>query len=154
VPPASKRQAIHVAIDGVRTPLSRDRAQRVIEAVLRAERVRSALVSVAFVGNSAIARMNAKHLGHRGPTDVISFGFDRPTKSDPVVGDIYIAPAVATANARSRRVAVREELVRLLVHGTLHVLGYEHPEDGKREASPMWRRQEQLVKRIRDRVLG
>ena len=142
------RPTIHVAVDGIRAPLSRARAQRVVESVLRAEKVRGALVSVAFVGERAIATLNKKHLKHRGPTDVISFGFERPTKSDPVVGDIYIAPAVATRNAKARRVAAREEMVRLLVHGTLHVLGYDHPDDQDRERSSMWRRQEQLVRRL------
>lgn len=140
--------AIHVAVDGVPTPLSRVRAQKVVESALRAEKVRGALVSVAFVSDRAIAALNARHLGHRGPTDVISFGFDRPTKSDPVVGDIYVAPAVAARNAKASRRPVREELVRLLVHGTLHVLGYDHPEDENREGSAMWRRQEQLVRRL------
>ena len=146
--PIPKRPAIHVAVDGVPAPLSRARAQKVVEGVLRAEKVRSALVSVAFVGDRAIATMNTKHLGHRGPTDVISFGFDRPTRKHPVIGDIYIAPAVARRNARARRESVREELVRLLVHGTLHVLGYDHPDDEAREGSAMWRRQEALVTRL------
>jgi probable rRNA maturation factor len=139
---------IHVAVDGMPAPLSRARAQRVVQSVLRAEKVRGALVSVAFVSDRAIAGMNAKHLKHRGPTDVISFGFDRPVRSAPVVGDIYIAPAVAAKNAKSRKRPVREELVRLLVHGTLHVLGYDHPDDERREGSAMWRRQEALVRRL------
>jgi probable rRNA maturation factor len=142
------RPTIHVAVDGIATPLSRARAQAVVERVLRAEKVRGALVSVAFVSDRAIAAMNQKHLSHDGPTDVISFGFDRPTETDPVVGDIYIAPKIAARNAKTRSTGVREELVRLLVHGTLHVLGYEHPEDEGRERSPMWRRQEQLVRRL------
>ena len=149
MPSAQKRPTIHVAVDGVPAALSRTRAQRVVEAVLRAEKVRGALVSVAFLSEGAIARMNAKHLRHTGPTDVISFGFDRPTAKDPVIGDVYIAPAVAAKNARSRRRPVREELVRLLVHGTLHVLGYDHPDDDGRERSAMWRRQERLVARLR-----
>ena len=148
MPTTPGRPTIHVAVDGVTKPLSRARAQRVVEAVLRAEKVRSALVSVAFVSDRAIAALNQKHLGHRGPTDVISFGFERPTEVDPVVGDIYIAPGIGRKNARAGRTTVREELVRLLVHGTLHVLGYEHPEGGDRERSAMWRRQEQLVRRL------
>jgi probable rRNA maturation factor len=139
---------IHVAVDGIATPLSRARARAVVEGVLRAEKVRRALVSVAFVTDRAIAKLNQDHLGHAGPTDVISFGFDRPTDVDPVVGDIYIAPAVAARNAKSRKGSVREELARLLVHGTLHVLGYDHPVDDRREGSAMWRRQERLVKRL------
>ena len=135
-------------MDGLPTPLSRTRAQKVVEGVLRAEKVRRALVSVTFVSERSIATMNAKHLNHRGATDVISFGFDRPTRNDPVVGDVYIAPAIAAKNAKERRQPVREEIVRLLVHGTLHVLGYDHPEDESRERSAMWRRQETLVNRL------
>lgn len=148
MPPTRVRPTIHVAVDGIAAPLSRARAQSVVERVLRAEKVRSALVSVAFVSDRAIAGMNRKHLSHSGSTDVISFGFDRPTPKAPVVGDIYIAPGIAARNAKSRSARVREELVRLLVHGTLHVLGYEHPEDEGRERSAMWRRQEQLVRRL------
>jgi rRNA maturation RNase YbeY len=138
-----------VAVDGLPTPLSHVRAQKVVQSVLRAEKVRTALVSVAFVTDRAIARMNREHLGHAGATDVISFGFSRLSPRDSgLVGDIYIAPAVAAKNARAAKRPVREEIVRLLVHGTLHVLGYDHPDDGKREASAMWRRQEQLVRRL------
>jgi probable rRNA maturation factor len=149
-----KRPTIHVAVDGIPAPLSRARAGKVVASVLRAEKVRSALVSVAFVTDRAIAAMNAKHLKHRGPTDVISFGFDRPTRTGPVVGDVYIAPKVAARNAKANRRPVREELVRLLVHGTLHVLGYDHPEERDREGSVMWRRQEQLVARLARQARG
>jgi probable rRNA maturation factor len=149
VPPTRKRPAVHVAVDGIPTALGRARARQVVESVLRAEKIRSALVSVAFVSDRTIAAMNKKHLGHAGPTDVISFGFSRLTPRDSLlIGDLYIAPRVAAQNARSRRRPVREELVRLLVHGTLHVLGYDHPEDEKRERSAMWRRQERLVARL------
>jgi len=43
---------------------------------------------------------------------------------------------------------VREELARLVVHGTLHVLGHDHPVDAGRGSSPMWRRQELLLTRL------
>ena len=149
MPPAPKRPTIHVAVDGIPTPLSRARAQKVVESVLRAEKVRGALVSVAFVSEASIARMNEKHLGHKGATDVISFAFSQPTPRDSgLVGDVYIAPAVAARNAKAARRPVREEIVRLLVHGTLHVLGYDHPGGSGREASSMWRRQERLVTRL------
>ena len=48
----------------------------------------------------------------------------------------------------ARREPVRRELARLVVHGVLHVLGYDHPEDDDRERSPMWRRQEKIVARL------
>jgi rRNA maturation RNase YbeY len=65
-----------------------------------------------------------------------------------VIGDIYIAPDVARENARTAGAPAREELTRLVVHGTLHVLGYDHPEGDGRDRSSMWKRQERLVRRL------
>ena len=138
---------VHVAADDVRIPLSRSRVADIARAVLAAERVRDALLSIAFLTDRQMAALNKRHLGRRGPTDVISFGFVRPGDSSPVIGDIYIAPGVARANAVAHGVGVREELARLVVHGTLHVLGHDHPEDESRMDSPMWRRQERLLAR-------
>jgi probable rRNA maturation factor len=146
--PAVDRLAVHVAADGVRVPIAAARVAELARGVLRAERVRAAMLSIAFVTDRAIARLNREHLGHRGPTDVISFGFAPAAASGPVVGDVYIAPAVAREHAREHGVGVREELARLVVHGTLHVLGHEHPVDATRGSSPMWRRQEALLARL------
>jgi len=140
-------RVVHVTSEAGRLPLSRRRVAGLADRVLHAEGVRSAELSIAFVTRPAIARLNARHLGHRGPTDVIAFPFARPAGA-PVVGDVYIAPEVARANARRSGVPVREELARLVVHGTLHVLGHDHPAVG-REASAMWRRQERLLARAR-----
>ena len=106
------------------------------------------MISIAFVGARAISRLNQKYLRHRGATDVISFGFAGGGKRGAVIGDIYICPDVARANARSQGVPVTEELQRLVVHGTLHVLGYDHPESVERVKSRMWRQQERIVARL------
>ena len=137
---------VDVSLAGARSPLSRAAVAEIARATLRRERVSDALLSIALVDRRTIARLNRRHLGHAGATDVISFAFERATPRDPVVGDIYIAPDVARANARARGVAARNELTRLVVHGVLHVLGYDHPDNGEREHSPMWRRQERLVR--------
>lgn len=139
---------VDVASDGVRAPLARARIATLARGVLRAEHVRHALVSITLVDRAHIARLNRRHLAHRGATDVISFAFARATRGDPVVGDIYIAPEVARANAEARRISPRQELARLVVHGVLHVLGFEHPEGADREASAMWRRQERLLRQL------
>lgn len=140
--------AVSVAAEGVRMPLGAARVVDVARGVLAAEKVRAAMVSFAFVTPQAMARLNREHLGHRGPTDVISFAFRAPGDGSAVVGDVYICPAVARENARQHGAGVREEIARLVVHGTLHVLGHEHPEDDGRTASRMWRRQEQLLARV------
>jgi probable rRNA maturation factor len=140
--------AVGVSVDGVRVPISRARVAEIARAVLRAERVRDAMLSISFVSNSTIRSLNRKHLGRTGTTDVIAFSFRRAGRGAPVVGDVYIAPDVARASARANAVTVREELVRLVVHGTLHVLGYDHPETEARTRSSMWSKQERLVRRL------
>lgn len=141
-------RAVDVATEDVRLPLSRARVAALAEGVLRAERVRHALLSITFVTRRRIAALNREHLGHAGPTDVISFGFTRASDADPVVGDVYICPEVARASAAQRGIGVREELARLVIHGTLHVLGHDHPEGDGREGSRMWKRQESLLARL------
>jgi probable rRNA maturation factor len=140
---------VAVSAHGVRAPLSRAAAAALVRAVLRAEGAREAMMSVTFVSRPAIARLNRRHLAHRGPTDVISFGFRRAAAADPVVGDVYVAPEVARAQARRLGVPVREEVARLVIHGVLHALGWDHPDGDARTRSPMWRRQEELVGRTR-----
>ena len=71
-----------------------------------------------------------------------------PQPTGPDLADVYICAAVAAAEARSHRVTLRQELIRLVVHGTLHALGYDHPEGEARARSAMWRRQERYVTRI------
>jgi probable rRNA maturation factor len=146
--PRTPSLAVDVAVDGVRIPLGRARVAELARAVLRAEKVRDAMVSIAFVGVRDMAALNRRHLGHRGPTNVISFALGAGGAAGPVVGDLYIAPEVARENARRHGVPVREELSRLIVHGMLHVLGYDHPDGEDRVESPMWRRQERLVARL------
>lgn len=140
---------VDVATNGVRSPLGRQAIVDAARATLRGEGVRNALLSITLLDRSSIARLNRRHLGHAGDTDVISFAFDRPSRADPVIGDIYIAPDVGRENARARGTAIREELTRLVVHGTLHVLGYDHPVGVGREGSPMWTKQERIVRRLR-----
>lgn len=117
-------------------------------AALAADDIRDAMLSITFVGRAKIAELNKRYLGHQGPTDVISFGFGRRGKGDPVIGDIYICVEVARSNARRQGVAPGEELLRLVIHGTLHVLGYEHPNSDGRVKSTMWHKQERILARV------
>jgi probable rRNA maturation factor len=138
--------AVALSREGVRSAVSDARLTDAARIVLRAENVRHALISITLVTAPRIAALNATHLKHRGPTDVISFGFSRD-RGGPLVADIYIAPAVARENAKRHGVGIREEHVRLVVHGVLHALGYDHPDGDARFTSSMWRRQEVLVRR-------
>jgi probable rRNA maturation factor len=119
-----------------------------VRAALDHERVRDAELSITLLDDDEITELNARYLGHDGPTDVISFALYE--SGEHPVGDVYIGYAQARRQAAALEVAPLEELRRLAVHGTLHVLGYEHAEGRARESGAMWRVQEAVVAALRD----
>jgi probable rRNA maturation factor len=131
-----------VVVSGRRLPLPPALVRRVVARVLDGER-RDGLISVTFLGREAMRRLNAAHKGRDTPTDVLAFAMTDGTGL--AVGDVYVCSWVAAREAKARGVSLREELIRLLVHGTLHALGRTHPEGESRTRSPMWRRQERYV---------
>ncbi len=131
---------------GLRAPLGGARVAALVALVLKAEGIPDAMISVTFLPARAMARMNREQLGHSGATDIITFELTRPVADAPVTGDIYICGDIARTNAKAWGVPVREELARLVIHGTLHSLGLEHPEGESRVDSPMWRAQEKYLR--------
>lgn len=119
--------------------------RRAVAAVLAGEG-REAFVAVTFLGLRRMRQLNKAYKHHDRPTDVISFALPQPDGG--LAGDIYLCRAVAAREARRRGLSVREELVRLIVHGTLHVLGHDHPEGEDREHSAMWASQERYVRQV------
>ncbi len=132
-------------MSGRRLPLPPGTVRRVVAAVLAGER-RRALISVTFLGRDAMRRLNAEHRRRDRPTDVLAFALRDPRGQ--AVGDVYVCPWVAAREARGRGIPLREELIRLVVHGTLHALGRDHPEGPERTRSAMWRRQERYVEAL------
>jgi probable rRNA maturation factor len=140
--------AIDISSSVRRLMVSRARVRECAVAALRAERVEDAMLSITFVGRAAMSALNRRYLRHHGATDVISFGLGRVGRRGAVIGDIYICPEVARDNAKRQGVPIGQEVLRLVVHGTLHVLGHDHPTGSLRTASPMWRRQERILARV------
>ena len=98
--------------------------------------------SVSFVDDAMIAELNERYRGVSGPTDVLSFecdgasgGFD-DVAGAPVfeLGDVVIAPDVAERQAREFGTTLEEEVSLLVVHGMLHLCGYDHAKDDEAEA--------------------
>ncbi len=123
--------------------------ERAVRAALAAEGVSDGEISLTLLDDDGIRAMNREYLDADRPTDVIAFALHDP--EEPVLGDVYVGLAQASRQARDAGVDLDEELVRLAVHGTLHVLGWEHPEDEGREESEMYREQERLVRSVLDR---
>ena len=89
-------------------------------------------LSISLVEPGEMATLHAQYLGEDGPTDVLSFTMDE----EGLLGDVVICPEVAASQSAD----MTSELRLLVVHGILHLLGYDHEEDEERRA--MWERQE------------
>jgi probable rRNA maturation factor len=86
-------------------------------------------LSLALVSDDAIAALNEAHRGKRGPTDVLSYSLvegRHAAHRAELLGDVVIAPAVAARQAREAGHSLNDELLRLLIHGVLHLLGHDH----------------------------
>jgi len=104
----------------------------------REEAPANAELSIALVDLAEMTQLNAEYRGIDGPTDVLSFECDELCAvfdpDEPVMlGDVVIAPEVAEAQAAEYGHTVEEELNLLLVHGVLHLLGYDHVDDADAE---------------------
>ena len=126
----SNRQSLRVDKDGLMT-LARD----TLVAEGRAHQVE---LSVSFVDETEMADLHVRYMDEEGPTDVLSFPLDEvDDRGVRLLGDVIVAPSVA---ARNNPEDPAGEIRLLLVHGILHVLGYDHEEEDERAA--MWARQE------------
>jgi probable rRNA maturation factor len=134
--------------DDLSVPIESTHVEAAVRAVFEAENVGQGEMSFAFVDDREISRVNEAYLQHEGPADVISFPLH--LDGDSPVGDVYIGVEQARRQAEELGIPLAEELLRLTVHGTLHVLGYDHPEGDDRFDSPMFRRQEALLRSILD----
>lgn len=123
-----------------------------VRAVLRSEGVDAAEVSLSLLDDDGMTELNRTYLDREGTTDVIAFSLG-DEGAEPL-GDVYLGAEQARRQAEEHGVGLDEELVRLAVHGTLHVLGYDHPEGPERAESPMYARQEALVRAVLDAVEG
>ena len=129
----SNRQDRPVDEEGLRS-LARD--------TLRGEGIARAELSVSFVEQEEIEALHERFMDEAGPTDVLSFPLDDVDEAKEgervrLLGDVVVAPTEAARNTPGDP---ESELRLLLVHGILHLLGYDHEDDGAR--TRMWERQE------------
>lgn len=104
-------------------PRTRRLLRRLIKSVLDWEGVSSHQVSLALVGKDRIQELNQRFRGVDAPTDVLSFPLERGAR---LVGDVVICVPQAIMQARQFGHSLEREMAYLGVHGTLHLLGYDH----------------------------
>ena len=130
------------------TPVDVDSLAALLAAVLAAEGATAdAECSLSLVDPDEIAGLKAEHLdGDGAATDVLSFpidGTDDPGDGQWMVGDVVLCPSVAVAQAPEHAGTPADELALLVVHGGLHLSGWDHAEPD--EQSAMWARERELL---------
>ena len=110
-------------------------------------------LSLALIGNTEMRRLNARYRSKDYPTDVLSFPAERnlPVET-PLIGDVIISVEKAAEQAKARRRRLDEEMVTLLIHGIVHLLGYDHERSAK-DARVMGRLEKKIHRQLCERGL-
>jgi probable rRNA maturation factor len=125
--------------------VDRGRLRETARAVLAGEGVDDAEISLAFVADATIQRLNKRYLDHDEPTDVLSFPLSEPG-AKRLAGELVIGAEVARSQAQERGHDVQAELALYVIHGLLHLCGYE---DGTaKEAAAMRERERHYLRQL------
>jgi probable rRNA maturation factor len=115
-------------------PIDEGELTELARRTLAAEGKADTELSLSFVSPAEMADLHLRYLGEAGPTDVLAF----PLDEEGLLGDVVVCPAEAGRSSHD----LPAEMRLLVVHGILHLLGYDHEEDSDRRL--MWDRQEAL----------
>jgi probable rRNA maturation factor len=117
---------IEVEISDTQLHLKVDRSsiRALVRTVLLAEERESATISIALVDNATIHAVNRAYLNHDWPTDVISFALSDPGDPD-LAGELVVSTEMAHSCALERNIELLDELALYVVHGLLHLCGYD-----------------------------
>jgi len=124
----------------------------VAKKVLMGENRETETVSLAFVGKSEIKNLNKKFRKKNKATDVLSFDLKGPFGvvkcKDNFLGEIIICPNVVAENAKKDKISAKREMLKVFVHGILHLCGYDH-EMSDKKAEEMEKKQEKYLSKIK-----
>jgi len=118
-----------------------------VQRMLRALEIPDAEISISLVDDSAIAELNAAYRETQGPTDVLSFSLlegEHSERRGALLGDVVVSLETAARQAARGGRSLDQEVLRLLIHGALHLLGHDHEEAGqarrmRAEERRLWR---------------
>jgi probable rRNA maturation factor len=132
-PKPGRPKPIGVAWNTARRPLTDQAVRRIARAALAFGKRPGRALSVVFVSDRALARMHGRWLGDGAPTDVITFDLAEGAAGGPI-GELYVSVERALVESRRRGVRPERELALYVVHGVLHLCGYDDhgPTDRRR----------------------
>jgi probable rRNA maturation factor len=121
-----------------------------VKAALTRIKITKALVSVVFVNASEIKKWNRKYRNKNRPTDILSFGWSKALAEESKwkrKGELLICEKEATKGAREKSISLAKEIKLLLVHGSLHLSGFDHEKE--KDAKAMFALQKKILDQIK-----
>ena len=132
-------------------PVDKEFLKKITEEVLKKEKKNNLEVSIAFLNQRKMRELNKKYLRRNYPTDVLSFSFSKKEQAKPriknIFGEVIICPEKVLKNSRKIGADFKKEMARVLIHGTLHLLGYNH-EGKEKESKTMRKKEEYYISKI------
>ena len=129
-----------------KVPVNSKKVVKTVQNVLSSEGIRKkGEITVSFVNDTKIRELNLEYLGKNRPTDVIAFDISRPEASDKLFADIVISADRAIDNAGIFKTGALSELYLYVIHGVLHILGYD--DHGRKDKLIMRKKETQLLKK-------
>ncbi len=131
-----------------RYKISLKKIKKKAQAVLSALDCPDGELSLLVVDDPQIAELNRKYLNRQGPTNVIAFPMRQGKFSNltpQLLGDVVISVETAASEAKNSGISMPERFTQLLVHGVLHLFGYDH-EESKQQARKMEEKSNELIK--------
>jgi probable rRNA maturation factor len=143
-PPAKTTEiTIEIADEQVHLLLDRRLLRKAVRRVIRDTGLRKARISVAIVDDETMARLNWRHLRHRGPADVLSFPLEQ---GDSLEGEVVVGAEAALRAAPRYGWPPHDELLLYVIHGTLHLVGYDDTTPALR--AEMQKRETEILEKL------
>jgi probable rRNA maturation factor len=144
---------VEIAQRGTGKKLSTRKFKKIALTILELAAEKNAELSVALIGNVEMRKLNAKYRKKDYPTDVLSFPVEGIMPEETrLLGDVIISVDKAIEQARARGHSSEQELITLLIHGVVHLLGYDH-ERSARDARAMGRLEKRIYRQLCERRL-
>jgi len=128
--------------------LSTVQIKKIVEFLSKNERKIKGEVEINIIGNKEIKKINKIYRGIDSPTDVLSFAWqeEKSLKNSNFLGQIYLSVQRIKTQSKEYKVSEKEEFSRMLIHGLMHLVGFDHQKEG--EAKKMFQKQEGYLKEI------
>jgi rRNA maturation RNase YbeY len=144
---------VEIARKGAGRRFKGTRLAKIAEAILVLVGEAEAELSLALIGNAEMKKLNGKYRQKHYPTDVLSFPLPKTTRSaEGLLGDVIISVEKAQQQAKERGRTTHQEIVTLLIHGIVHLVGYDH-ERSAEDARVMKRLERKIHRQLCERGL-